>query len=162
MGEFCDYLKEATAKCDYCNENKYDLCTIKLGLQPYYAKFKLYDTIHILRTPDRTNVETDIEVTYKTKYPYGIFAGKGKEFAIEEAEKEKALRDYLEPKLPLDTKITNIHRHYYPDRHDPEIAAFHIHAYKRVEDLDEAKLVAEKLAEVIKPREIEQILEGEK
>ncbi len=114
-----------------------------------------YDTIQIIRHDARLTVETDIEVKYKTDYPYGALAGKGPEFAVEYTSKEKELRDYLEPKLPVGVKILPSHKHYNPDKYDPNIVAVHIHVHKLVEDLDGAKEVVEKLAEVIRPSEIE-------
>ncbi|MBA7592736.1 hypothetical protein ES708_34929 [subsurface metagenome] len=74
---------------------------------------------------------------------------------MEYASKEKELRDYLEPKLPVGVKILPSHKHYNPDKYDPNIVAVHIHVHKLVEDLDGAKEVVEKLAEVIRPSEIE-------
>jgi len=156
MAGFCDYLEEISVKCIPCVENEIGACHIKLGLQEYYPKyFQLYDTIHIIRHDTRLTVETDIEVKYKTDYPYGAFAGKGPEFAGEYASKGKELRDYLEPKLPVGVKILATHAHYNPDKYDPKIVPIHIHVHKLVEDLDEAKDIAQKLAETIKPSEIE-------
>ncbi len=157
--EFCDYLREITASCDTCVENGIGACHIKLGSQDYYPKdFALYDTIQIIRHNGRLSVETDIEVKYKTKFPYGVFAGKGPQFAAEYAETEKAMRDFLEPQLPTGVKLLRSHQHYNPDKYDPEIVAIHIHAHKPVEDLDEAKHVVSKLSEVIMPKELEALL----
>jgi len=156
MDPFCEYLEEISVKCLPCVENKLGACHIKLGLQEYYPKhFQFYDTIHIIRHDTRLTVETDIEVKYRTDYPYGALAGKGPEFAVEYTSKEKELRDYLEPKLPVGVKILPSHKHYNPDKYDPNIVAMHIHVHKLVEDLDGAKEVVEKLAEVIRPGEIE-------
>jgi len=156
MAEFCDYLEKISVKCLPCVENKMAACHIKLDLQEYYPKyFQSYDTIFIIRHDTRLSVETDIEVKYKTDYPYGAFAGRGPEFAGEYASKEKELRDYLEPKLPAGVKMLPSHQHYSPDKYDPTIVAIHIHAHKLVEDLDGAKVLVEKLAETMRPREIE-------
>ncbi|MBA7621909.1 hypothetical protein ES703_29279 [subsurface metagenome] len=100
-------------------------------------------------------MDTDIEVKYKTEYPWGAQAGKGAEFAIEEMEKVLRIFDFLEPKLPPGVWLMPLHRHYAPEVHDPELVALHIHVHKTLEDLDEAKVLVEKLAEVIRPREIE-------
>jgi len=135
MRKFCDYLKEADAKCSTCLENGIGSCTIKLGEQDYYKGFQLYDTISIIRHDHDISVETDIEVKYKTKFPYGRFAGKGVQFAIEYADKEKTIRDSLEKQLPI-----------------------HLHVHKRVEDLDEAKIIADKLANTILPSKLEALI----
>ena len=45
--------------------------------------------------------------------------------------------------------------HYHPDKYDPNIVPIHIHVHRLVEDLDEAKDVVQKLAETIRPSEIE-------
>lgn len=158
---FCDYLKEITADCAACYENGLGACHIKLGEQEYYKGFAICDTIIILRHNHQLTVETDIEVVYKTEYPYGLYAGKGPQFAAEYAKKEKAMRDYLAPKLPLGAKLLPSHKHYNPDRHDPERVAIHIHAHKGVQDLDEAKLVAEGLVQAIKPPELNKVIEKE-
>jgi len=162
MGEFCEYLEQIKAQCNSCYENGIGACHIKLGPQEYYGKFGLNDTIQIIRHDGRLSVETDIEVEYKTNHPYGVYAGKGTEFAVEQAGKERALVDFLKPKLPSGVTLRPSHLHYFPDKHDPEIVALHIHAYKNVEDLDEAKIVAAQLAERIKPREIEALLKEAK
>lgn len=159
MGEFCDYLEQISAKCDRCWENGIGACHIKLSMQDYFpTEFAQWDTIQIIRHDHRTTVETDIEVKYRTEYPYGVFAGKGSQFAAEYAEREKELRDFLEPKLPRGAKLLSSHQHYTPDKYDPNIVAIHIHAHKAVEDLDEAKHVTSKLAEVIVPKELEAFL----
>ncbi len=158
---FCDYLKEITAACASCYENGINACHIKLGEQEYYKGFAIYDTIVILRQNHQLAVETDIEVVYKTEYPYGMYAGKGPQFAAEYAKKEKAMRDYLAPKLPSGAKLLSSHQHYSPDRHDPERVAIHIHAHKIVQDLDEAKLVAGSFVQAIKPPELNKIIETE-
>jgi len=155
MGEFCDYLKEIKVGCAACWENGIGACHVKLGEQEYYPGFGLADSIQIVRHNHRLTVETDIEVKYKTEYPWGAQAGKGAEFAVEQVEKEKRLRDYLEPKLPRGVRLLPLHRHYDPQYHDPKVAVFHIHIHKPVEDLDEAKVLVETLVETIKPREIE-------
>ena len=155
---FCKYLEEIALKCNVCREDGVAGCTIKLGMQEYYKLFGLSDTISIIRHNSHLSVETDIEVTYKTEYPYGTQAGKGPQFAIEEATKDKTVRDYLEPKLPLGVKLLQSHYHYNPDKHDPEIAAIHIHAHKSVGDLDEAKLLVEELVKTINPEDIEKKL----
>ena len=156
---FCDYLKEIDMKCAPCFENLLGACHVKLGSQEYYPKeFALYDSIQIIRHGGHLAVETDIEVLYNTEYPYGSQAGKGAEFANEYTKNEKTMRDYLTDKLPSGAKLLRSHQHYNPDKHDPNIVAIHIHAYKTVEDLDEAKLVATKLADTIKPKEIASIL----
>lgn len=156
---FCDYLKEIKAPCTSCYEDNIGACHVKLGDQEYYKDFALYDTIVILRRNHELSIETDIEVVYKTQFPYGIYAGKGPQFATEFAKKDKAMRDYLEPQLPPGVKLLRSHQHYSPDRVDPERVAIHIHAHKAVEDLDEAKLIAEKLAEAIRPPVINQVIE---
>lgn len=156
---FCDYLKEISAACTSCYENGIGACHVKLGLQDYYPGFALYDTIQIIRHDHRLTVETDIELTYKTEAAYGVYAGKGAQFAAEYAKKEKAMRDYLEPRLPVGVKLLRSHLHYSPDRIDPERVAFHIHVHKAVEDLDEARVVVEKLVEIIKPAEVNRIVE---
>ena len=156
---FCDYLKEIELKCTPCYENGVGACHVKLGLQEYWPEaFQLYDTIQIIRHDHRITIETDIEVKYHTKYPYGMFAGKGAEFAAEYAKKDKEIKDYLEDKVPDGVRLLSSHQHYNPDKHDPNIVAVHIHAHKQVEDLDDAKLVVEKLAKVIRPPDIEPIL----
>lgn len=156
---FCDYLKEIKMNCDTCLENGIGACHIQPGtIQKYYQEFKLYDTIQVIRGDHKVSVETDIEVTYNTKYPYGSHAGKGAEFATEYTEKEVKVRDFLEPKLPPGTKFLPSHQHYFPDKHDPNIVAMHIHVYRNVEDLDEAKTTVKKLIETIKPQEIEAVL----
>jgi len=158
MRKFCDYLKEADAKCSTCLENGIGSCTIKLGEQDYYKGFQLYDTISIIRHDHDISVETDIEVKYKTKFPYGRFAGKGVQFAIEYADKEKTIRDSLEKQLPLGARFLTSHQHYNPDRFDPNIVAIHLHVHKRVEDLDEAKIIADKLANTILPSKLEALI----
>lgn len=155
---FCDYLKEIEAPCTSCYENDIGACHVKLGYQEYYPGFALYDTIVILRRNHDITVETDIEVVYKTQYPYGMHAGKGPEFAIEYAKKDKAVRDLVENKLPPGAQLLRSHQHYSPDRIDPERVAIHIHAHKRVADLDEAKVIAEKFAQTIKAAEINTFL----
>jgi len=158
---FCDYLKEIKMDCDTCLENGIGACHIRPGtIQKYYEKFKLYDTIQVIRHDHKVAVETDIEVTYTTQYPYGLFAGKGAEFAAEYTEKEVKMRDFLESKLPPGTAFLTSHQHYHPDKHDPNVVAMHIHVYKGVEDLDEAKVIVKKLVETIKPQEIEAAIKG--
>ena len=153
---FCDYLKEIKMKCDTCVENSIRVCHIRPGTtQKYYDKFKLYDTIQLLRHGSLTSVETDIEVTYNTAYPYGYAAGKATEFANEYAHKELEVRNYLIPKLPPGTKFLTTHQHYKPDKHDPNVVAMHIHVYHKAGDLDEAKVLVNKFADIIKPSEIE-------
>ena len=100
-------------------------------------------------------METDIEVKYKTDYPYGAFAGKGPEWNRECAKEEGKIREYLQPRLPAGVRFSNFHVHYHPDKYDPNIVALHIHVHKTVEDLDEAKDIALRLAETIKPSKIE-------
>lgn len=158
MKSFCDYLSEIGTKCSICREDGTGACQIKLGEQEYYKGFQLYDTVNIIRHNEHLTIETDIEVTYKTKFPYGVFAGKGQEFAIEYAEKEKAIRDSLEPKLPIGVRFLAFHQHYTPDKRDPEVVAIHVHLHKAVEDLDEAKHVVGKLAEVIAPKDLEALI----
>ncbi|MBA7622145.1 hypothetical protein ES703_29517 [subsurface metagenome] len=159
MREFCDYLEQISAKCDRCWENGIGACHIKLSMQDYFPKeFALWDTIQIIRHDTRLTVETDIEVKYRTEYPYGRLAGKGPQFAVEYAEREKEIRDFLKPKLPLGVELLSSHQHYTPDKYDPNIVAIHIHAHKTVEDLDEAKHVVSKLTEVIMPKELEAFL----
>lgn len=159
MGEFCDYLEQISTKCDRCWENGIGACHIKLSLQESFPKgFGLWDTIQIIRHNHRITVETDIEVKYRTEYPYGRLAGKGPQFAVEYAEREKEIRDFLKPKLPRGVAWLPWHQHYSPDKYDPNVVAIHIHAHKWVEDLDEAKYVASKLAEVIVPKELEAVL----
>jgi len=156
---FCDYLNEITAPCASCYEDGIGACHVKLGEQEYYSGFAIYDTITILRSDHQVSVETDIEVTYKTEFPYGMQAGKGPQFATEYGLKEKAMRDFLQSKLPPGTSLLTSHLHYSPDRVDPERVAFHIHAHKSVEDLDEAKIIAEKLTATIRPPEINKAIE---
>ncbi|MBA7568831.1 hypothetical protein ES708_10566 [subsurface metagenome] len=159
MGEFCDYLEQISAKCDRCWENDIGACHIKLNMKDYFPKeFALWDTIQIIRHNHRTMVETDIEVKYRTKYPYGRQAGKGPQFEGEYAEREKEIRSFLEPKLPLGVKLLPSHQHYNPDKYDPNVVAIHIHAHKLVEDLDEAKHAVSKLSEVIIPKGLEALL----
>lgn len=158
MAEFCDYLEEISMKCTSCWENGIGACHVKLGKQEYYARFGLTDSINIIRHNHRLTVESDIEVKYKTEYPWGAQAGKGAEFAREQAEKEKRLRDSLEPKLPPGVRLLPLHRHYEPEYHDPEIATFHIHVHRAVEDLDEAKYVVGQLVKAINPKELEGIV----
>ena len=156
MAGFCDYLEESSVKCLPCVENKVGACHIKLGLQEYYPKdFNLYDTIQIIRHNARLTVETDIEVKYKTDYPYGAFAGKGPEWERELMRKAGTIREYLEPQLPPGVSFRDFHVHYHPDKYDPNIVPLHIHVHKLVEDLDQAKDTVRKLAETIRPSEIE-------
>jgi len=156
MKPFCDYLEEIAVKCQPCVENKVGACHIKLGLQEYYPKdFCLYDTINIIRYDAQLMVETDIEVKYKTDYPYGRFAGKGPEWARELKGKLSKIRENLEPRLPPGVSFKDFHVHYNPDIYDPNIVPIHIHTHKLVEDLDEAKDVTQKLAETIRPSEVE-------
>jgi len=157
---FCDKLKKINMKCTSCHENGIGACHVNVGMQEYYPKdFALYDLVQIIRHDHRLTVETDIEVKYKTEYPYGLFAGKGPQFATEYSGKEKEMRDYLEPKLPPGVTMLRSHQHYKPDLYDPTIVAIHIHIHKSVEDLDEAKYLVEQLAKIIKPPEIEKVLE---
>jgi len=156
MAGFCDYLEQLSVKCVPCVENNIGACHIKLGLQEYYPDhFQLYDTIHIIRYDTRVSVETDIEVKYKTDYPYGRFAGKGPEFDQELMRKGGKIREHLEPKLPPGVTFGDLHTHYHPDKFDPNTVAMHIHVHKLAEDLDEAKDIVQKLAETIRPSEIE-------
>jgi hypothetical protein len=157
---FRDYLRQATASCDICHENKVDVRQIKVALQPYDSDFAIYDTVLITRNAYPT-VETDIEVTYRTEYPYGMFAGKGAEFDAEQKRKEKAISKFLQDKLPVGTVLRPYHLHYSPDKHDPGRVALHIHALKRTEDLDEAVHVAKQLVELIHPQEIEEAIQKE-
>ena len=159
MADFCDYLKEIEMACNKCTENGIGACTVKLAEQKYYKGFGLCDTVSIIRHDHRISIETDIEVRYKTAYPYGRFAGKAAEFAEEQAEKEKGMRDYLAPKLPTGARILLSHLHYNPDNFDPDYVALHIHVHKAVEDLDEAKLAVSQLVEAIRPEEIEPVFE---
>jgi len=87
-----------------------------------------------------------------------MFAGKGPEFATEYSRKEKGIKDFLGPKLPIGVRFLPSHQHYNPDKRDPKVVAMHIHVHKAVEDLDEAKHVASKLAEVVVPQELEAFL----
>ncbi len=156
MAGFCDYLKEISVKCLPCVENKIGACHIKLSLQEYFpSDFEIYDTIQIIRHDARLTVETDIEIKYKTDYPYGALAGKGPEWAQECTRKGGKIREYLEPQLPPGVSFRDLHVHYHPDKLDPNIVAMHIHAHKLVEDLNEAKNIVQKLAEIIRPSEIE-------
>jgi len=155
MKSFCSYLKEIEANCSTCRDDGIGACQIKLGNQDYYKAFGLSDVISIVRHDHSLSVETDIEIKYNTKFPYGSFAGKGPEFATEYADKEKSIRDFLGPKLPMGVHLLTSHRHYNPDKHDPNVVAIHIHAHKLVEDLDEAKYLVGKLSEVIVPQEVE-------
>ncbi len=156
MAGFCDYLKEISVKCLPCMENKMGACHIRLGLQEYYPEeFQVYDIIQIIRHDTRLTVETDIEVKYRTNYPYGAFAGKGPQWERELLGKAGAVRERLEPQLPAGVSLGTVHVHYHPDKVDPNIVAMHIHAHKLVEDLDEAKDVVGKLVEVIRPSKIE-------
>ncbi len=152
---FCNYLKEIGQVCNTCVENHTSACHINIGLQKYYEWFKLPDTIHIIRHKQGISVETDIEVTYKTDFPYGAYAGKGAEFALEYTKKDEEVKDYLKDKLPPSTQFLRSHQHYSPDIHDPDIVAIHIHVHKVVPDLDEAKVTVDQLVKAIKPREIE-------
>ena len=161
MSEFCKYLKEIKVECFTCCDNGVGACNIHLGPQSYYAKFNFSDSVYILRHDHQLTVETDIEVKYKTEYPGAMQAGKGPQFANEQVAKEKTLREFLEPKLPSGVRLLNLHRHYTPDFHDPEVVALHIHAHKRVEDLDEAKIVINALAEAINPEDIEAVMKGD-
>ncbi|GAI96180.1 unnamed protein product, partial [marine sediment metagenome] len=155
----CEYLEQISVKCTPCLENKLGACHIKLGLQEYYPKdYALYDTIEIIRHNTRLSVETDIEVKYKTDYPYGAFAGKGPEWERECTKKVGKIRDCLEPKLPPGVRFGTFHVHYHPDKYDPNIVPIHIHAQKSVEDLDEAKDLVGKLSEAIRPGEIEALI----
>ena len=159
MSGFCDYLEEISVKCLPCVENKLGACHIKLGLQEYYPEeFQLYDAIHIIRHDTRLTVETDIEVKYRTEYPYGALAGKGPEWERELTRKAGAVKEYLEPQLPAGVSPGTAHVHYHPDKYDPNIVALHIHVHKTVEDLDAAKDVVGKLVEVIRPGEIEAVI----
>ena len=158
MKSFCSYLKEIDVKCSTCREDGVGACQIKLGDQEYYRGFGLSDIISIVRHNQRLSIETDIEVKYETNFPYGIFAGKGPEFATEYADKEKAIKDFLGPKLPIGVRFLPSHQHYTPDKRNPEVVAMHIHVHKAVEDLDEAKHVASKLAEIVVPKELEALL----
>ncbi|GAH63121.1 unnamed protein product, partial [marine sediment metagenome] len=136
MAGFCDYLEEIKVKCIPCVENKVGACHIKLGLQEYYPKyFQLYDAIHIIRHDAQLTVETDIEVKYRTGYPYGLFAGKGPEFDREFVKKGAFIKEYLEPKLPPGVRLREHHLHYHPDQFDPNIVALHIHVHKLVKGL---------------------------
>lgn len=157
---FCDYLKEIETECHSCFENGIGACHIKIGSQKYFPKeFQLWDTVQIIRHDHNITVETDIEVTYKTEFPYGLFAGKGPQFAAEWSKKENAMREFIKPKVPPGTTILNSHQHYKPDKFDPNVVAMHIHAHKSVEDLDEAKLIAHKFVEAIRPREINKAID---
>lgn len=158
MGEFCDYLKTINMKCTSCFENGIGACHVHLGDQKYYAKFGLTDIIQIIRHDHKLTIESDIEITYKTEYAWGRHVGKGAQFAIEQAQKEKKVIDFLEPKLPSGVSLLPLHAHYEPDLHDPEVAALHIHVHKNVDDLDEAKAIIEQLAKIINPREIEEAM----
>ncbi len=159
MAGFCDYLEEISVKCAPCVENNIGACHIKLDLQEYYPKdFKLYDTIQIIRHDSRLSVETDIEVKYKTDYPYGAFAGKGPEWQRELMREVGKIREYLRPQLPPGVSFGTFHVHYHPDEYDPNIVPIHIHVHKSVEDLDEAKDLAGELSETIKPGEIETVM----
>ena len=159
MNPFCEYLEQISVKCSPCVENKVAACHIKLGLQEYYPKdFQLYDTIEIIRHDARLSLYTDIEVKYKTDYPYGAFAGKGPEWERELTRKVDKIREYLGPQLPPGVSFSTFHVHYHPDKYDPNIVPIHIHAHKSVEDLDEAKELVGKLAETIRPGEIEAVI----
>lgn len=154
MNPFCDYLEQVSVKCLPCVENKVGACHIKLGLQEYYPKdFALYDTIHIIRHDTRVTVETDIEVKYKTAFPERKFTA---EFTDEYITNERKLKEYLEPRLPAGVRLISLHQHYHPEVTGIEdTVAIHVHAHRLVEDLDEAKVLVGKLAEVIRPSEIE-------
>jgi len=156
---FCNYLKEIEMACHKCVENGIGACTVKLGEQKYYKGFGLSDSVSIIRHDHRISIETDIEVRYPTAYPYGRFGGKATEFAEESIDKEKEMKDYLTPKLPVGARILRSHLHYNPDHLDPDYVALHIHVHKSVADLDEAKLAVTQLVEAIRPDEIEPIFE---
>lgn len=157
---FCDYLKEIEMACNKCVENGVGACTVKLGEQKYYTGFGLCDTVSIIRHDHNLSIETDIEVRYKTDYPYGRFSGKAAEFAEETAGKDKKIRDFLGPKLPRGARFLTTHQHYNPDNFDPNYVAMHIHAHKSANDLDEAKIIASQMVEAIKKEEIESVLKG--
>ena len=152
---FCNYL---SGVCTKCWENDLKVCHISLGEQEYYKGFKIYDQIMIVNRKGNVSVESDVEVKYKTEHPWGAQAGKGAEFAEEYGRYEKKMRDYIAPRLPAGTYIKTSHQHYFPDKKDPEIVAFHIHVHKRAQDVDEAKLVAQKIVGVLKPSEIEEAI----
>jgi len=152
---FCDYLGDM---CTRCWENDLKVCHVSLGEQKYYKGFKIYDQIMIVRRDGDIGVESDVEVKYKTKHPWGAQAGKGAEFASEYGRYEKKMRDYIAPRLPAGTHILTSHQHYFPDKRDPELVAFHIHVNKRAQDLDEAKLVAKKIVDALNPAEIEEAI----
>jgi len=158
VGSFCDYLQEIEMACDKCTENGIGACAVKLGTQKYYTGFDLSDTISIIRHDHTLSIETDIEVRYKTEYPYGNYGKKAPDFASEYVQKEKTMRDLLSLKLPTGARILRSHQHYNPDHFDPEYVSMHIHVFERVEDLDEAKIVAKKIIEAINPDEIEAAL----
>ena len=71
MPEFCDLLKVLDVKCKPCYDNKVSTCDIKLGEQEYYKGFAMYDTVTIERWGTSLQVQSDIEVTYQTRFPYG-------------------------------------------------------------------------------------------
>lgn len=152
---FCDYLGDM---CTKCWENDVKACHVSLGEQEYYEGFKIYDQIMIVRRDGDIGVESDVEVKYKTKHPWGLQAGKGAEFAEEYGRQEKKMREYITPRLPAGTNILTSHLHYFPDKRDPEMVAFHIHVHRRAEDLDEAKLVAQKIVDALNPAEIEEAI----
>jgi len=161
MDPFCDYLKKISVKCIPCLENKLGACHIKLGLQEYYSKdFALYDAIHIIRHDTWLTVETDIEVKYKTKFPGEEFTA---EFSDEYITNERKVKEYLEPRLPSGVRLVALHWHYHPEVAGFEdTVAIHVHAHRLVEDLNEAKDIAQKLAEIIRPSKIEAVIGQER
>ena len=161
MDGFCDYLEKISAKCIPCVENKVGACHIKLGLQEYYPEyFQLYDTIHIIRHDTRVTVETHIEVKYKTAFPGRKFTA---DFTDEYITNEHKVKEYLEPRLPHGARLLSLHQHYHPEVAGIEdTVAIHVHTHKLVEDLNEAKNIAQKLAEIIRPSEIEAVITQER
>ena len=73
LSEFCQFLKDLKVDCAVCTESKeISACHVRAGLQEIYKDFASYDTMIIVREGTSTSLETDIEVTYKTKHPYGL------------------------------------------------------------------------------------------
>lgn len=155
MKDFCKPFDEL---CNQCWEDGYACCTVNIGTQEYYKGFQIYDTIQIHQSNHYITVDTDIEVLYKTEFPGGYSAGKMYEFSREQDAKERLIREYLEPKLPKGASLSRFHLHYNPGAHDPKTVALHIHVFKRVEDLQEARSTTWELLEAIKPKEINKIL----
>jgi len=161
---FCSELKQLGADCTRCYEvpgDHWGICEIKGRPQALWGDVvHLLDRIMINHNHTRkgiTTVETDMEISYKTKYPHGRYGADPAGFTEELMGKEKKLTQLLEGVKPEGATILRHHVHYNENAR-PDRVGLHIHLFYRAEDLADAKRMAVEILHSVKGDEIEQKL----